>query len=140
MVTSWIEFSYIIDFTIMQKDQAPMSRRVSMVVIDTTDRTAKERLDEYNRALSVRAERSRASLPLWKRVFPVQNGRVVHHFIALKFAGELKPFMGIPELLELTGSFETAQGVRFPDLLWVPAWGIGSQPSSHSNQPKAKDA
>jgi hypothetical protein len=123
-VTSWIEFSWVLDFTIMQKDHMPLSRRIEIGVIDITTKTALECIEEYNAILEKRAARRRAGLPWWKRIMPEQNGRSVRRFLFYEFAGTLEPFEGRKDILEIKGKLTQAHGLRLPDKLWVPALNV----------------
>lgn len=120
-VTAWIEFNWVIDFTIMQKDEMPLSRRISIGVIDITTKTSLECIEEYNAVLEKDAARKRAGMPWWKRIMPEQNGRTVRRFLFYEFAGTLEPFEGRKDILEIKGNLVQAHGVRFADRLWVPA-------------------
>jgi hypothetical protein len=120
-VTSWIEFVWVLDFTIMQKDQMPLSRRIEIGVIDITKKTARECIEEYNTVLEKSAALRRSGLPWWKRIMPGKVDRVVKTFLLYEFTGTLEPFEGRKDILEVKGKFTQWEGLRLPNKLWVPA-------------------
>lgn len=118
---TWAEFAFVIDFTIMQKHSMPITRRISITVIDNSNKHAKVRIDEYNAALRQSMQRAVAGQSLLRRVFSWRKGRrILNDFKVLEFAGDLRPYKGRRDLLQLTGSFDKWDGVRFEDQLWAP--------------------
>jgi hypothetical protein len=119
-VKTWAEFAFVIDFTIMQKHSRPITRSISLTVIDNSNKTAQERIEEYNAILRQSVRRAADGQSLLRRMFRWRKGSVIKDFKVLEFAGDLRPYKGRRDLLQLTGAFHQWNGVRFEDQLWVP--------------------
>jgi hypothetical protein len=126
----WAEFAFVIDFTIMQKHSVPITRRISLTVLDNSNRAAKERIGEYNIILKQAFRRAAVGQSLLRRLFRWRKGRFLNDFKVLEFTGDLQPYNGRHDLLRLTGSFHIWNGVRFEDYLWVP----GLEQRLHDNK------
>jgi len=127
-VKAWAEFAFVIDFTIMQKHSVPITRRINLTVINNSNKTAKERIDEYNAILRQSIRRVAAGQSLLRRLFHWRRGRVYKDFKVLEFAGDLQPYKGRRDLLRLTGSFNSWNGLRFDDQFWVPGLEMADPP------------
>jgi len=136
-VKTWAEFAFVIDFTIMQKHSVPITRRISLTVIDNSNKTAKERIAEYNAILRQSIRLATAGQSLLRRLlFRWRMGRVFKDFKVLEFVGDLQPYKGRRDLLRLTGSFNSWSGVRSEGQFWVPGLEMAEPTSKDDVSPK----
>lgn len=119
-----LEFVYAIDILISQADQPPITKRISLSIIDTSERPAKDYFDEYNQESSKEYQSELAKLSLvsrlkqgWNRADKIKKIKLL--IIDQSSYQENEIFPAVFTLK--VGSMKMCEGVKHAQGYFIPA-------------------
>lgn len=68
-----LQIGFAIDIFISQADQSPITKRILLSIVDTSEKSVKEYFDEYNQQLFKKQREKSAKLRFFDRLRPVRN-------------------------------------------------------------------
>jgi hypothetical protein len=119
-----MEIKFAIDIFISQADQSPITKRISLSIVDTSEKTVKDYFDEYNhRLLNKRRERI-AKLGFFDRLKWARNDELKKVKLLIIDQSSYKENEILPAYIFNVDSMKMCEGLKTAQGYWIPALNV----------------
>lgn len=123
-VTSWLWFSYVLEFVVFQKNQPSTTAAFSFFVVDTSDESIQDILNNLNRVLERNHNKEMSQKSLFSRLFLHNSGgKRLKVFLADK--KDVISDSSASGLIDRVKTITVADGCYLDYGFFIPALGIG---------------